>query len=87
MVEFAWNSEAAMEDARLFRRAAGMEPLARKCHACRCRITFPDVVRANPRLDEDWLAKLWENDKIEFLCCMCLEKHENAGRAGFPFPF
>jgi len=55
-------------------------PSTRRCHGCDASLNFEGLVKANPALDASWLLKLWENEKIGFLCCNCyvmVESGEN----------
>ena len=45
--------------------------MTRKCWNCKKILIYREFLEANQHLTENRVIELWENEKLEFLCCDC----------------
>ena len=50
----------------------------RKCFNCKKIIDFGDYYIRNKKIDQPRLIKLWENENLEFYCCLCYDTLMNS---------
>jgi len=54
--------------------------IIRFCHCCKSYITFDSFSRANRDIDINRLETLWNDKRLRFYCCFCMDNIEERSR-------